>query len=678
MAHYYFENKPQPCGKNGKKISASLHADYICREKQYANIRGREEDLVYKTSGNLPVWAKGDAATFWNACETYKPENYRAYREFKFSLQEELSLEDNIAMVNSLIEKSGIGANHAYTFAIHDKPAAFDKNHRNIHCHLMFNEKIIERSRQLPADTYFAKYAQNKNGELTGGLRTSIEFISKQKTFELRTMWADIVNAKFAERGINASVDERTLTAQKEELIALGRMDEAEYFDREPAPHLGKSYRNPKTLEKIREKIEQLENCPEDEEYKFDEELTKDASDENKKILVFAKDFLLRKLGKAIQKEREKLQAEMELANSRVDNADEFSYAVTAGDLAERISVLANAAATESSNSFADYQKIAKTIVKENYIENEAAYAALGDDGKIYRNLRLEYSTILKDLKAAQEKRDTALARAQSLHGDVFSVAEWQAEKEKYYAAKKEVSALFTKRTKTGSKIAVFKKRLDDPVIAALVKEYTEEIQENNKIAGDEAKGIYKKYIAKKKLSERYNEVLKELSALDNKTVIFAAKIPPMLQTYSKLLGTVPVNELDKLQKGKETYYILQKDTEAGTALAVKLHDDIIKGKVPVYQLNIKPDDKGKETIEVKITGKISTYAQNDTLQKQAAKGQQYPAQTLAIERKLTEIASQITENKNMRIDAWWPDERTGSYDKLQEAEHRMTQGWSL
>ena len=38
MAHYYFENKPQPTGKSGKKIASSLHHAYICRENEYASI----------------------------------------------------------------------------------------------------------------------------------------------------------------------------------------------------------------------------------------------------------------------------------------------------------------------------------------------------------------------------------------------------------------------------------------------------------------------------------------------------------------------------------------------------------------------------------------------------------------------------------------------------------------
>ena len=65
--------------------------------------------------------------------------------------------------------------------------------------------------------------------------------------------------------------------------------------------------------------------------------------------------------------------------------------------------------------------------------------------------------------------------------------------------------------------------------------------------------------MVKKKQAERYNEVTEELNNLDAKTVIFASKIPPTLQTYSKILGTVPLTELDKLTAGEDTYYILQK-----------------------------------------------------------------------------------------------------------------------
>ena len=100
---------------------------------------------------------------------------------------------------------------------------------------------------------------------------------------------------------------------------------------------------------------------------------------------------------------------------------------------------------------------------------------------------------------------------------------------------------------------------------------------------------------------------------------------------------------------------------------------------MPVYTITSVKNEENKEIIKTaEITGKISVYAQNDTLKKQAAKGDIYPACGAAIERKLTELAEKITEDKNMRIDAHWEEERASSHDKLQEAERKLSQGWSL
>lgn len=170
------------------------------------------------------------------------------------------------------------------------------------------------------------------------------------------------------------------------------------------------------------------------------------------------------------------------------NDTEELSYAVTAGDLTERLSVLAADAASESKALLEEYDVIKKNVVKDNYIKQAASYDALGDDGKIYRNLRIDYSKVLNELEAAQLARDNAQARAQNLVGDITSVAEWQAEKAKYYAAKEEVKTLLVKRAELGSKIATFKGRLNTPEMAALVDEYINEIKESNIQAREQAK----------------------------------------------------------------------------------------------------------------------------------------------------------------------------------------------
>ncbi|MBQ7478304.1 MAG: MobA/MobL family protein, partial [Selenomonadaceae bacterium] len=188
----------------------------------------------------------------------------RAYRELRFALQEEFTLAENIELVEKLISECGIRENHAYSYAIHDKTATFDKEHRNIHCHLMFNEKIIEQDRPLPANKFFKQYAVDHDGNPVSGYRTSDYFKQKDATLSLRHRWAELCNEKFAEKGLSCRISEKSLSTQKENLLAEGKIEEAVLLDRTPAPHLGSSYRNPRTLERIMEEAELAEHTAEE------------------------------------------------------------------------------------------------------------------------------------------------------------------------------------------------------------------------------------------------------------------------------------------------------------------------------------------------------------------------------------------------------------------------------
>lgn len=150
MAHFYFENVPHGKRRDGSKLNTKSHFDYISREGKYAKIDGREEDLVYAISGNMPSWAFSPSE-FWQEAERNRRANGRAYREFRFALQEEFTLAENVALVERFLDEFGIRKNHAYSLAIHDKAATFDPKHRNIHCHVMFSEKVIEKDRPLSA-----------------------------------------------------------------------------------------------------------------------------------------------------------------------------------------------------------------------------------------------------------------------------------------------------------------------------------------------------------------------------------------------------------------------------------------------------------------------------------------------------------------------------------------------
>ena len=249
-------------------------------------MKGKKEDLVFTCSGNLPDWAQ-DAGEFWDAAEENRRVKGRAYREIRMGLQEELSLDDNIALVEEFLKESGIGKNHAFTYAIHDKEAAYDHDHRNIHCHLMFCEKSIEKDRPLGPD--------DRHGNIA-----------------MRKMWADIVNRKFEELGIKREISEKSLAAQRQDLLYQGRFEEAEKLDRIPAPHLGEAYKNPKIMERIQERVREIDEQTDSSDDSSDEDETTETTDtENsimeQKITCFAIDKVLRRVIKEIEQEEQRI-----------------------------------------------------------------------------------------------------------------------------------------------------------------------------------------------------------------------------------------------------------------------------------------------------------------------------------------------------------------------------------
>ena len=50
MAHFHLSMKPQPRRKDGSKLSAKAHFNYIARQCQYAHMKGRQEDFVLAKS----------------------------------------------------------------------------------------------------------------------------------------------------------------------------------------------------------------------------------------------------------------------------------------------------------------------------------------------------------------------------------------------------------------------------------------------------------------------------------------------------------------------------------------------------------------------------------------------------------------------------------------------------
>jgi len=247
MATFHLSTRAQGRNLYGHKVNSLSHFQYITRSGRYTN---RDEDLAYSESGNIPNCAELelDIKNYWKAANDHGRVNSRAYRDVVIALQEEFSLDENIALVHDFMHHFGIDENQTYTFAIHDHQSKLAPEHRNIHCHLMFNERIVNQERVFAHAEDIFKRA---NSPVSGGLKIDRYFSRRDFVIDARKYWEKINNEMFIKKGLEARISCKTLKTQKAELEAEGRYEEAKYYDRTPMKHMGSEFGNPKVLQEI-------------------------------------------------------------------------------------------------------------------------------------------------------------------------------------------------------------------------------------------------------------------------------------------------------------------------------------------------------------------------------------------------------------------------------------------
>lgn len=321
MATYHLSTRAQSKNLYGHKVNSLSHYQYITRSGRYTN---KDDDLAYTESGNIPNCQELELniKNYWKAANTYGRANSRAYRDVVIALQEEFSLDENIALVHDFMHHFSIDENQTYSFAIHDHYSKLAPEHRNIHCHLMFNERIVNQERVFEHAEDIFKRA---NSPVSGGLKVDPYFTSRKFVIDAREYWEKINNEMFIKKGLEARISCKTLKTQKAELEAEGRYEEAKYYDRTPMKHMGSEFGNPKVLQEIYERSLEKEkelNIKDNDDAAADPETPVDDPDpwtamrqaeqaeadafETKKEL-YAADLALRRAAKEYQLEKAKL-----------------------------------------------------------------------------------------------------------------------------------------------------------------------------------------------------------------------------------------------------------------------------------------------------------------------------------------------------------------------------------
>lgn len=282
MAFYHCSIKTSK-DKKGNFIPGKKHADYINREGEYkdydnkvglahAEYINHEKDFarqeflrkhgqcVYKAN-KLPKWAKGNPSEFFKSADVYGRKNKASYREFELALQEELTLEQNIEIVNTILNNCEYFQDKYYAVAIHDKQAALDSNKQQIHCHIMVSDKMIddiEKTNERPPEQFFKTYCRVNTDK--GGAKVD-RYFSKdnfgKNLTHFRKYYCDVTNAVFRKYGIDKTIDHKSLKMQREEALRNGDYVRAEILNRPAEQYIGTiaSYdKNDPTVQKLLEK----------------------------------------------------------------------------------------------------------------------------------------------------------------------------------------------------------------------------------------------------------------------------------------------------------------------------------------------------------------------------------------------------------------------------------------
>ncbi len=264
MAFYHCSIKTSK-DKKGNFIPGKKHADYINREGEYkdydnkvglahAEYINREKDFarqeflrkhgqcVYKAN-KLPKWAKGNPSEFFKFADVYGRKNKASYREFELALQEELTLEQNIEIVNTILNNYEYFQDKYYAVAIHDKQAALDSNKQQIHCHIMVSDKMIddiEKTNERPPEQFFKTYCRVNTDK--GGAKVD-RYFSKdnfgKNLTHFRKYYCDVTNAVFRKYGIDKTIDHKSLKMQREEALRNGDYVRAEILNRPAEQYIG-------------------------------------------------------------------------------------------------------------------------------------------------------------------------------------------------------------------------------------------------------------------------------------------------------------------------------------------------------------------------------------------------------------------------------------------------------
>ena len=214
--------------------SAIASAAYRAGERLYSEYYGEYSDYTRKggvicSDILLPSHAPpefADRQTLWNAVEkAERGKNAQLAYSFDIALQNEFSLEENIALARQFLLENFVSRGMVVDFAVH-QPDREDGGIPNPHFHVLCPIRPIEQNgkwglkqRRVYELDEDGNRIRDQNGEFVFNAVPTTDWGSPETLEHWREAWAEMCNAKFAEKGIDVRIDHRSYERQGVDLL---------------------------------------------------------------------------------------------------------------------------------------------------------------------------------------------------------------------------------------------------------------------------------------------------------------------------------------------------------------------------------------------------------------------------------------------------------------------------
>ena len=220
--------------KRSKGQSAIASAAYRSGERLYSEYYGEYSDYTRKggvicSDILLPPHAPkeyADRQTLWNAVEkAERGKTAQLAYSFEISLQNEFSLDENIALARKFLLEQFVSRGMTVDVSFHEKEHE-DGGTPNPHFHFLCPIRPIEqdgkwglKQRRVYALDEDGNRIRDQNGEFVFNAVPTTDWGSPETLEHWRQTWAEMCNAKFAEKGLDVRIDHRSYERQGVDLL---------------------------------------------------------------------------------------------------------------------------------------------------------------------------------------------------------------------------------------------------------------------------------------------------------------------------------------------------------------------------------------------------------------------------------------------------------------------------